>query len=62
VVQIGPRFFVNPGKLTGAAEQTCGLVAEGEGQLLFSAFTLEGRTLLDMHPMVVSRHNKISAG
>ncbi len=26
VVQIGPRFFVTPGKLTGAAEQTCGLL------------------------------------
>jgi hypothetical protein len=53
VVQIGPRFFVTPGMLTGAPEQTCALieVPEREKVLRFSAFTLEGRTVIDQQPL-----------
>ena len=29
VVQIGPRYFLTPGRLAGAAEQTCGAAGEG---------------------------------
>jgi hypothetical protein len=61
VVQIGPRYFINPGQLTGAAEQTCGLIEVVEPQLIFSAFTLEGRTLVDAQRIQVARRNKISA-
>ncbi len=60
VVQIGPRFFVNPGQLIGAAEQTCGLITFGEKELLFSAFTLEGRTLIENHPIPLGRRTKLS--
>jgi len=45
VVQIGPRFFVTPGRLTGAPEQTCALLESTPGELRFLAFTLGGREL-----------------
>jgi predicted phosphodiesterase len=45
VVQIGPRFFITPGKLTGAADQTVGLLETQEKKLVFSAFTLEGKAI-----------------
>jgi hypothetical protein len=47
VVQIGPRFFLTPGSLTGAAEQTCGLIETVEKSLRFSAFTLDGKKVID---------------
>lgn len=46
VVQIGPRFFVTPGRLKGAAEQTCGLIESAGGVLRFSAFRLDGAECL----------------
>ncbi|MGA9526465.1 MAG: hypothetical protein WBV82_33760 [Myxococcaceae bacterium] len=60
VVQIGPRYFVTPGKLTGAAEQTCGLIEVVERDLRFSAFRLDGRVLVDGHPLTVDRRTKLS--
>lgn len=45
VVQIGPRFFVTPGRLTGASEQTCALIDLSAGELRFHAFTLEGQAV-----------------
>ncbi len=60
VVQIGPRFFVTPGKLTGAAEQTCGLIEVVERNLRFSAFRLDGRVLVDGHSLSVDRRTKLS--
>ena len=48
VVQIGPRFFITPGRLTGGPRQTVGLLELAENrQLKFSAFTLDGETLID---------------
>src|SRR6185437_4602760 len=35
VVQIGPRYFVTPGRLTGAAEQTCALLEPLAAELRF---------------------------
>jgi hypothetical protein len=45
VVQIGPRFFVTPGRLTGASEQTCALMELSGNQIKFDAFTLEGKKI-----------------
>lgn len=60
VVQIGPRFFVTPGKLTGAADQTCGLIETVDRSVSFSAFTLEGKTLIDRKPLNVASKTKLS--
>jgi hypothetical protein len=60
VVQIGPRFFVTAGKLTGAAEQTCGLIEHADKTLRFTAFRLDGKVLIDRQPLVVERRNKLS--
>ena len=60
VVQIGPRFFITAGKLTGAAEQTCGLLEPVERNLKFSAFTLQGRALIDGQVLQMDRRNKLS--
>src|SRR5262245_6656118 len=62
VVQIGPRFFVTPGMLTGAPEQTCALLelVEKEKVLRFSAFTLEGRVVIDQQVLPLSAKTKIS--
>lgn len=60
VRQIGPRFFVTPGKLTGAAEQTCGLLEQVDNNLRFSAYTLEGRVVLDGQLLAVDRKTKLS--
>ena len=51
VVQIGPRFFVTCGSLTGAAEQSCALIEIAQKQVHFSAFTLDGRTLVNRQPL-----------
>lgn len=61
-VQIGPRFFVTPGMLTGAPEQTCALieVLGREKVLKFSAFTLEGRTVIDQQPLSLGGKTKLS--
>lgn len=47
VVQIGPRYFVTPGRLKGGKVATVGLIdLDGKG-LRFSAFSLDGKTLID---------------
>ena len=62
VVQIGPRYFITPGKLTGAAEQTVGLieVLEREKALRFSAFTLQGRAVMDAQLCPLDKRTKLS--
>lgn len=60
VRQIGPRFFVTPGKLTGAAEQTCALIEAADGNLRFSAFTLEGRLVVDGQVLALERRTRLS--
>lgn len=60
VVQIGPRFFITPGKLTGAAEQTCALLDVTDRGLVFSAFTLDGRVVVDPQTLSLDRRNKLS--
>ena len=60
VVQIGPRFFVASGKLTGAADQACGLLDPVEKAIRFSAFTLDGRTLVDQQLLQLGAKTKLS--
>ena len=60
LVQIGPRFFITAGKLTGAAEQTCGLVDTREKALRFSAFTLDGKTRIDRQSLAFGGKTKLS--
>jgi len=45
VVQIGPRYFVTPGRLTGSSEQTCALLDTSAAELRFEAFTLDGTSV-----------------
>lgn len=61
VVQIGPRFFVAPGKLAGAAEQTCGLIELVNRQLQFTGFRLDGQIVLPARPLqAVAGKTKLS--
>jgi len=60
VVQIGPRYFITPGQLTGAIAQTCALVELAERNLRFSAFTLDGRTVVDGELLELHRKSKLS--
>ncbi|HEX5750341.1 MAG TPA: hypothetical protein VFZ09_29185 [Archangium sp.] len=60
LVQIGPRFFLTPGRLAGAAEQTCALLERVDKDLRFSAFRLDGKTVLEPRTLAVDRRNKLS--
>lgn len=60
VVQIGPRFFISAGKLTGAAEQTCACLELVDRSLRFSAFRLDGKVLVDGQVLEVGRKTKLS--
>ncbi|MDY7228133.1 hypothetical protein [Hyalangium rubrum] len=61
VVQIGPRYFVTPGRLAGAAEQTCGLLEKAEGNnLRFTAFRLDGQVVLEPKELQLGRGTKLS--
>lgn len=60
VVQIGPRYFLTPGKLTGAAEQTCALIEVVDRNLRFSAFRLDGKVIVDRQLLELSRKTKLS--
>ncbi|AKQ65810.1 hypothetical protein A176_002722 [Myxococcus hansupus] len=55
VVQIGPRFFLTPGRLTGAAEQTCALLEKVDRNLRFSAFRLDGHVVLEPQTVVLEK-------
>jgi hypothetical protein len=59
VVQIGPRTFVTPGRLQGGKTGFVGLLESDKG-LTFSAFTLEGETVIDRQALQVAARTKIS--
>jgi hypothetical protein len=46
-VQIGPRTFVTPGRLSGGRTPTVGLLENVDRQLVFSVFTLAGSVVID---------------
>jgi len=60
VVQIGPRFFVTPGRLSGGDRQTCGLVQPVDGNLRFSAFCLDGQPSGEGWLLAIPRRAKMS--
>jgi hypothetical protein len=60
LVQIGPRFFLTPGRLAGAAEQTCALLEREDKDLRFSAFRLDGKVVLEPKTLAVDRRSKLS--
>jgi hypothetical protein len=60
VVRIGPRYFLTPGRLAGAAEQTCALLERVDRDLRFSAWRLDGRTVLEPRTLVLDRRSKLS--
>lgn len=55
VVQIGPRFFITPGALAGAAEQTCGLIDTQDGVARFIGLRLDGTVVVEPTDLVASR-------
>jgi hypothetical protein len=60
LVQIGPRVFLTPGRLAGAAEQTCALLERVDKDLRYSAFRLDGKVVLEPQTLVVARGTKLS--
>jgi hypothetical protein len=60
VVQIGPRFFVTPGRLTGGTERTCALIEVVDRNLRFSAFRLDGQIVVDGQMLLLERRTKLS--
>lgn len=59
VVQIGPRYFVTPGRLTGAAEQCCALLELLPAELRFWGLTLDG-TIIKSQAFARGSRNKTS--
>ncbi|MBI5549477.1 MAG: hypothetical protein HY901_36790 [Deltaproteobacteria bacterium] len=59
VVQIGTRFFVTPGRLTGAAERTCGLLVQEEKSWEFVSLGLDGRELRRV-PLALQTRSKLT--
>lgn len=53
VVKVGPRTFITPGRVTGS-KPTVGLLEMVDRQLVFSAFTLDGETVIDKMPIQLS--------
>jgi hypothetical protein len=52
---------LTPGRLAGAAEQTCGLLEKAEGSnLRFTAFRLDGQVVLEPQVLVLGRGTKLS--
>ncbi|MEW6432194.1 MAG: hypothetical protein AB1730_11870 [Myxococcota bacterium] len=60
VVQIGPRTFVSPGRLKGGKQPIVGLINVVDRQLTFSAFTLDGKTLIDRQVLSTGGKSKVS--
>jgi hypothetical protein len=60
VVQIGPRTFVCPGRLKGGKRSIVGLIDAVDRQLTFSAFTLDGKTIIDKQVLAVGGKSKVS--
>ena len=59
VVQIGPRYFITPGKASGA-KPTVGLL-ELDKQVKFSAFTLDDKPVIDGQVLTIGQaKSKIS--
>ncbi|HEX8826443.1 MAG TPA: hypothetical protein VF794_41460 [Archangium sp.] len=60
LVQIGPRYFLSPGRLAGAAEQTCALLEREDRTLSFSAFQLDGKVVVERQQLLLDRRSKLT--
>lgn len=60
MVQIGPRYFLTPGRLAGAAEQTCALLERVDSELRFSAWRLDGQAVIEPKALALDRRSKLS--
>jgi len=60
VVQIGPRYFLTPGRLAGAAEQTCALLERVDRNLRFTAWRLDGQQVLEPTMLMLDRRSKLT--
>jgi predicted phosphodiesterase len=60
VVQIGPRYFVTPGRLRGGNTPSCALIEKVEKNLKVTILGLDGQTLVEGQVLQMSRSNKIS--
>ncbi|MHB8875876.1 MAG: hypothetical protein ACYC8T_19480 [Myxococcaceae bacterium] len=60
VVQIGPRYFVTPGRLKNATERTCALIQTVDKTLKVTAFTLEGKVVLAEQTLSAGGKTKVS--
>lgn len=60
VVQVGPRYFLTPGRLAGAVEQTCALIERVDQNLRFSALRLDGTDAIEPQLLILERRSKLS--
>ncbi len=60
LVQIGPRYFVTPGKLVGAAKATVATLETGEQGITFTPYSLAGEALGPAQPIAVGGRTKVS--
>jgi hypothetical protein len=60
VVQAGQRTFVTPGRLSNTKTPTCGLLELVEKNLRFSAFSLDGKPVIDRHVIAIDRRTRLS--
>lgn len=62
VVQIGPRYFLTPGKVAGGGTPSVALLELGEQDkaMKFSAFSLDGTALAEPQLLTVAQKKKIS--
>jgi hypothetical protein len=60
VVQIGTRTFVSPGRLTGGKRPMVGLLEVVDRQLTFSAFSLDGKAVIDRQVLHTGGKVKVS--
>ena len=59
-ISIGPRYFLTPGRLAGAAEQTCALLEREDRNVRFTAFRLDGKVVVEPQLMLLDRRSKLT--
>ncbi|WP_309887798.1 hypothetical protein [Archangium sp.] len=60
LVQIGPRYFLTPGRLAGAAEQTCALLEREDRNVRYTAFRLDGKVVVEPQLLLLDRRSKLT--
>lgn len=60
VVQIGPRYFVTPGRLRGGSVSSCAYLERADKNLKVMFLGLDGRELAETQLLTLDRRNKVS--